>query len=68
MRHCDTFARMADLLTSAQVAVILGRSQRTVQRLVTTGKLTPRDRAPGGQRPYLFAREDVDALLAEAAA
>jgi excisionase family DNA binding protein len=50
---------MTDLITSAEAAEILGKSQRTVQRLVVSGDLEPALTLPSG---YLFDRADVDAL------
>jgi excisionase family DNA binding protein len=50
---------MTDLITSAEAAEILGKSQRTVQRLVVSGDLEPALTLPSG---YLFDRADIDAL------
>lgn len=57
-----------DLIGSVEAGRILGRSPRTVHRLVESGDLTPAMKAPGGFAGiYLFNRADVEAL-AEAAA
>lgn len=57
-----------DLIGTAEAATILGRSARTVHRLVEAGDLTPAVVAPGGfAGVYLFARSDVEALKAERA-
>lgn len=64
MRHCDMLPLMPDLLTTAQVAQKLGKSPRTVHRLVAAGRLVPAMTAPGGQHgAYLFSPEAVEALL-----
>ncbi len=57
-----------DLIGSREAAEILGKSQRTVHRLVTAGSLIPAVVASGGYAGvYLFKRADVE-RLAEAAA
>ena len=53
------------LLTSPQVAHLLGCSTRTVHRLVTSEELIPAQKLPGPNGAYLFRRSDVEALLAE---
>jgi hypothetical protein len=54
----------SQLLTTAQVAEIIGRSPRHVSRLVQRGELTPAAEAPGGARgrayAYLFDARDVE--------
>ena len=53
----------ADLIGSTEAARILGKSPRTVHRLVKSGALTPAVHAPGGfAGAYLFNRADVEAL------
>lgn len=52
-----------DLLTTAQVAELAGRSVKTVARWVHLGALTPRVRAPGPRGAMLFHPDDVEALL-----
>ena len=49
---------MTDLITTAEAAAILGKSQRTVQRLVVSRDLEPALTLPSG---YLFDRADVEA-------
>lgn len=57
-----------NLIGSAEAAAILGKSQRTVHRLVASGRLVPAFTAPGGfAGAYLFSREDVETLAAERA-
>ena len=52
-----------ELLSSPQVAAILGKSARTVHRLVESGELIPALKAPGGPNgAYLFNPADVEAL------
>ena len=59
----------ADLIGSAEAARILGRSPRTVHRLVTSGALVPVTVTPAGPHgAYLFRRADVEALREETAA
>lgn len=53
-----------DLIGSTEAARILGRSPRTIHRLVEAGELTPAVVAPGGfAGAFLFRRADVEALL-----
>lgn len=55
-----------DLIGSAEAATILGKSPRTIHRLVKAGTLVPVLLAPGGFKgAYLFARRDVEKLAAE---
>lgn len=69
MRHCVMVSLVTDdLLTSSQVGAILGKSARTVQRMVDAGSLTPAQKLPGPNGAYLFRRADVEALTDEAAA
>jgi len=50
------------LIGSAEASRILGKSQRTVLRLVKTGALVPAMTVPGGYvGTYLFDRADVEA-------
>ena len=52
-----------DLIGTAEAARILGKSPRTVHRLVDSGDLTPALTAPGGRAgAYLFHRSDVEKL------
>lgn len=62
-------ASNSDLIGTAEVARILGKSPRTVHRMVQAGALTPALIAPGGfAGAYLFSRADVERVKAEAAA
>lgn len=57
-----------ELIGTAEAARILGKSHRTVHRLVESGALKPVMTAPGGFRgAFLFDRSEVE-RLAEAAA
>jgi len=52
-----------ELIGTTEVASILGKSPRTVHRMVTAGHLIPALKAPGGSVGiYLFNRADVEAL------
>jgi excisionase family DNA binding protein len=55
--------RDTDLITSPQVAALLGKSIRTIHRLVDAGELTPTMKLPGPNGAYLFRRADVEALV-----
>jgi excisionase family DNA binding protein len=58
-----------DLIGSTEAARLLGKSPRTIHRMVDAGTLTPAMTAPGGRvGVYLFRRDDVEALLVERAA
>lgn len=57
-----------DLLTTEEVAAELGKTRRTVQRMVKAGTLTPARTLPGGRGVHLFRREDVEALAEDPAA
>lgn len=58
-----------DLIGTAEVAAILGKSVRTVHRMVKAGELVPAMTAPGGYAGvFLFNRADVERVKAEAAA
>jgi excisionase family DNA binding protein len=54
-------ARMADLLTTAQVAEVLGVSVPTVNRMANDGRLTPAQKLPGQTGSHLFDPEVVAA-------
>ena len=57
-----------NLIGTAEAARILGKSPRTIHRLVDSGQLTPAFTAPGGHHgAYLFRREDIEALAKAAA-
>jgi hypothetical protein len=58
-----------ELIGTAEAARVLGKSHRTVHRLVESGALVPALIAPGGFKgAFLFARADVERLKAEVAA
>lgn len=50
-----------DLLSVAQTARLLGKSQTTVLRLIASGTL-PASKLGPGTAAYVIARTDVDAL------
>lgn len=52
---------MQDLVTTAEAALILGRSVATVNRLAASGQLTPTHKLPGKTGAYLFNRSDIEA-------
>lgn len=60
--------QQSDLITSSQAASVLGKSARTVQRMVEAGSLTAVHKLPGTTGAYLFRRTDVEALIAKDAA
>lgn len=50
-----------DLIGTAEVARMFGKSHRTVHRMVQSGDLTPTVTAPGGfAGTFLFNRADVE--------
>lgn len=51
-------------LTTQEVAQILRKSQRTVQRLVQSGALVPAQKLAGPNGAYLFTQAAVASLLA----
>lgn len=52
------------LIGTTEASKLLGKSPRTVHRMVTDGKLVPVFVAPGGfAGTYLFNRDDVLALV-----
>lgn len=55
MRLCSTVMHMPNgLLTSPEVALLLGKSTRTVHRLVTSKELIPAQKLPGPNGAFLF--------------
>ena len=55
-----------NLIGTAEAAKMLGKSHRTVHRLVEAGELVPVLTAPGGFKgAFLFKRSDVERLKAE---
>lgn len=57
-----------ELLTSPQVAARLGRSARTVHRLVESKQLTPVQKLDGPNGAFLFDPADVEAYLQQSSA
>lgn len=52
-----------ELIGTAEAALILGKSPRTIHRLVETGDLKPAMTAPGGPSGvFLFRKADVEHL------
>lgn len=67
MCHAVRVSQSDDLLTSTQAGLILGKSGRTVVRMVEKGLVTPHVKLPGENGPFLFRRTDIEALaLAQA--
>jgi excisionase family DNA binding protein len=57
-----------DLIGTAEAARILGKSNRTIHRMVADGRLTVAHTAPGGYvGVWLFDRRDIEALAKAAA-
>ena len=53
------------LIGTAEAAQVLGKSTRTIYRMVNAGTLTPAMIAPGGNvGTYLFNRADIEAFTA----
>lgn len=55
-----------ELITSPEAGQILGKSARTIQRMADAGDLPVAQKLPGPNGAYLFARSDIEALMAEA--
>lgn len=51
------------LIGTAEAAQILGKTPRTVQRMVASGALTPVTTLPGATGAHLFKAADVEALI-----
>jgi hypothetical protein len=56
-----------ELLTTTAAGAILGKSGRTVARLVEAGRLRAAQRLPGPKGALLLRRADVEAFAAEIA-
>lgn len=52
-----------DLLTSTQAGALIGKSGRTVIRLMEAGQITPVAKLPGSKGAFLFRRADVERLV-----
>lgn len=59
-------AQGEDLLTTPQVAHLLSKGARTIQRMAASGELMPVAKLPGPNGAYLFRRRDIEKLLARA--
>ena len=58
-----------ELIGTAEAARILGKSHRTIHRLVKSGDLEPAMTTPGGPvGAFLFRKADVEALVKSGAA
>ena len=53
---------MADLLTSPEVAEMLGKTTRTVQRMAKGGRLPVAQKLPGLKGSYLFSKDVVELI------
>jgi excisionase family DNA binding protein len=56
-----------DLITTQEAGLILGKSARTVQRMILADELASVRKLPGPNGAYLLRRSDVDALAGAAA-
>ncbi len=56
-----------ELLTSTAAGLLIGRSGKTVIRLMEAGKLAAVAKLPGVNGAYLFRRSDVERLVKHAA-
>lgn len=54
---------MADLLTTAQAATLLGKHHSTIRYWVATGQLKPTHKNPGRSGAYLFDRKVIETLV-----
>ena len=54
-----------DLIGTTETGQILGKTPRTVQRMVSAGALVPVVTLPGKTGAHLFKRADVEALAAD---
>lgn len=69
MRAIVALMQPHTFISSPEAARILGKSTRTIHRLVAAGVLTPALTAPGGPNgAYLFERSEVERLAEEMAA
>ena len=59
-------AEGSELLSTREVAALLGAHVATVSRWVAQGRLSPAMKLPGTTGAYLFRRADVEAKLSEA--
>lgn len=68
--HCTTIVIMSttkesnpNLLTTREVAEMVGRNEATITRWVASGKLSPMHKGEGIRGAFLFRRNDVHRLL-----
>lgn len=54
-----------ELMTSQEVATLLKRDRKTVQRWAAAGKLPHAAKVRGIRGPWLFDREDIERFAAE---
>ena len=59
---------LTELLTSTQAGAILGKSSRTVIRLIEAGDITPLGKLDGPNGPYVLTRTAVEDYAAKATA
>lgn len=66
--QCTIVAHMAPtkLLTSTQAGAILGKSSRTVIRLIEAGEITPLGKLDGPNGPYVLTQAAVEDYAAKA--
>lgn len=68
MLHGEVMPQTTDLIGTTEAARILGKSPRTVHRMVADGRLTVAHTAPGGYvGVWLFDRAHIEALAKAAA-
>ena len=65
--HMANHPPTPDLVGTAEVCRLLRINQATVGRMAADGRLKPVHKLPGKNGAYLFARADVDRLIAERA-
>lgn len=64
VRTCAIILSMADLLTTAETAEVLGVSKSTVIYRVRIGELRYAHKSPGETGAYLFDRQYIDQVKA----
>ncbi|QWY82312.1 excise [Gordonia phage Phishy] len=70
MTHCIIVIRMATakLLTSTQAGLLIGKSSRTVIRLIEAGEIPVLGKLDGPNGPYVIQQTDVVAYMDRAKA
>jgi predicted DNA-binding transcriptional regulator AlpA len=56
------------LLTAPQVGALLGKSARTIHRMVEAGTIVAAQKLPGPNGSYLFRLTDVESAMARQSA